>query len=134
MNSTGIYSLHEIKYRSKIRLLFDFCQKRVLNYNTTIDWKQAKMHKDNSTSASLFGWNFKVTRERDNLGKQLLRRNEERVLLYEKVKIQQSIISKRDFHHNQRMEDIRLLKLEIKRIRREKNILDKAVPNADDLK
>ncbi|XP_019713262.1 cilia- and flagella-associated protein 58 isoform X1 [Hippocampus comes] len=75
-----------------------------------------------------------VTRERDNLGKQLLRRNEERVLLYEKVKIQQSIICKRDFHHNQKMEDIRLLKLEIKRIRREKNILDKAVPNADDLK
>ncbi|XP_077361207.1 cilia- and flagella-associated protein 58 isoform X1 [Festucalex cinctus] len=75
-----------------------------------------------------------VIRERDNLGKQLLRRNEERALLYEKVKIQQSIICKRDFHHNQRMEDIRLLKLEIKRIMREKIILDKSIPNTDDLK
>ncbi|XP_077448840.1 cilia- and flagella-associated protein 58 [Stigmatopora argus] len=75
-----------------------------------------------------------VTRERDNLGKELLRRNEERSLLYEKVKIQQSIISKRDFHHNKRMEDIRLLKLEIKRLMREKHILDKTVPNTDDLK
>ncbi|XP_057676108.1 cilia- and flagella-associated protein 58 [Corythoichthys intestinalis] len=75
-----------------------------------------------------------VTRERDNLGKQLLRRNEERTLLYEKIKIQQAIISKRDFHHNKRMEDIRLLKLEIKRLIREKHILDKTVPNTDDLK
>ncbi|XP_037125652.1 cilia- and flagella-associated protein 58-like [Syngnathus acus] len=75
-----------------------------------------------------------VIRERDNLGKQLLKRDEERALLYEKIKIQQSIICKRDFHHNQKLEDIRLLKLEIKRIRREKIILDKAVPNADDLK
>ncbi|XP_061558676.1 cilia- and flagella-associated protein 58 [Phycodurus eques] len=75
-----------------------------------------------------------VIRERDNLGKQLLQRNEERALLYDKVKIQQSIISKRDFHHNQRMEDIRLLKLEIKRLMREKNILDKTVPNTDELK
>ncbi|XP_061819203.1 cilia- and flagella-associated protein 58 [Nerophis lumbriciformis] len=75
-----------------------------------------------------------VIRERDNLGKQLLQRNEERTLLYEKIKIQISIISKRDFHHNQRMEDIRLLKLEIKRLRREKNILDKTVPNTDELR
>nr|XP_057942527.1 cilia- and flagella-associated protein 58 isoform X2 [Doryrhamphus excisus] len=75
-----------------------------------------------------------VIRERDNLAKQLLQRNEERTLLYEKIKIQVSIISKRDFHHNQRMEDIRLLKLEIKRLRREKNILDKTVPNTDELR
>uniref|UniRef100_A0A4W6DUE0 Cilia and flagella associated protein 58 n=1 Tax=Lates calcarifer TaxID=8187 RepID=A0A4W6DUE0_LATCA len=75
-----------------------------------------------------------VIRERDNLGKQLLRRNDERALLYEKIRIQQSILSKGDFHYNQRMEDIRLLKLEIKRLRRKKNILDKTVPNTEDLR
>ncbi|KAM7374887.1 hypothetical protein PAMP_007521 [Pampus punctatissimus] len=75
-----------------------------------------------------------VIRERDNLGKQLLHRNDERALLYEKIRIQQSILSKGDFHYNQRMEDIRLLKLEIKRLQRKKNILDKTVPNTEDLR
>ncbi|KAF7661063.1 hypothetical protein LDENG_00270080 [Lucifuga dentata] len=75
-----------------------------------------------------------VIRERDNLGKQLLRRNDERTLLHEKIRIQESILTKGDFHYNQQMEDIRLLKLEIKRLRRKKSILDKTVPNAEDLR
>lgn len=76
----------------------------------------------------------KVIRERDNLGKQLLRCNDERALLYEKIRIQQSILGKGDFHYNQRMEDIRLLMLEIKRLRRKKSIQDKTVPNTEDLR
>ncbi|KAJ4929733.1 hypothetical protein JOQ06_018755, partial [Pogonophryne albipinna] len=60
-----------------------------------------------------------VIRERDNLVKQLLHRNDERALLYEKIRIQQSILSKGDFHYNQRMDDVRLLRVEIKRLRRE---------------
>lgn len=72
--------------------------------------------------------------ERDNLGKQLLRRNDERALLYEKIRIQQSVLSKGDFHYSQRMDDIRLLKLEIKRLRRKKSILDKTVTNTEDLR
>uniref|UniRef100_A0A7N8XSI7 Cilia and flagella associated protein 58 n=1 Tax=Mastacembelus armatus TaxID=205130 RepID=A0A7N8XSI7_9TELE len=68
-----------------------------------------------------------VIRERDNLGKQLLRCNDERTLLYEKIRIQQAILGKGDFHYSQRMEDIRLLKLEIKRLRRKKSILDKTL-------
>ncbi|KAK7904283.1 hypothetical protein WMY93_016890 [Mugilogobius chulae] len=75
-----------------------------------------------------------VIRERDNLGKQLLRRNDERALLYEKIRIQQSVLSKGDFHYNQRLEDIRLLKLEIKRLRRKKSILDKSIPNTEELR
>ncbi|XP_068577374.1 cilia- and flagella-associated protein 58 [Cebidichthys violaceus] len=75
-----------------------------------------------------------VIRERDNLGKQLLHRNDERALLYEKIRIQQSILSKGDFHYSQRMDDIRLLKLEIKRLRRKKCILDKTVHNTEDLR
>lgn len=75
-----------------------------------------------------------MIRERDSLGKQLLRRNDERALLFEKIRIQQSVLSKGDFHYNQRVEDMRLLKLEIKRLRRKKSILDKAVPNAEELR
>ncbi|KAA8586336.1 hypothetical protein FQN60_000172 [Etheostoma spectabile] len=65
---------------------------------------------------------------------QLLQRNDERALLFEKIRIQQSILSKGDFHYNQRMDDIRLLKLEIKRLQRKKSILDKTVPNTEDLR
>lgn len=68
------------------------------------------------------------------MAKQLLHRNEERKLLYEKIKIQQSILSKGDFHYKERMEDIHLLKLEIKRLQRKKSILDKTVPNTEDLR
>uniref|UniRef100_A0A674NJS0 Cilia and flagella associated protein 58 n=1 Tax=Takifugu rubripes TaxID=31033 RepID=A0A674NJS0_TAKRU len=75
-----------------------------------------------------------VGRERDNLAKQLLHRNEERKLLYEKIKIQLSILSKGDFHYKERMEDIHLLKLEVKRLQRKKSILDKTVPNTEDLR
>ncbi|XP_071376274.1 cilia- and flagella-associated protein 58-like [Centroberyx affinis] len=75
-----------------------------------------------------------VIRERDNLGKQLLRRNDERALLYEKINIQQSILIKGDVQYNQRVADIRVLKLEIKRLRRERGNLDKTVLNAEDLR
>ncbi|XP_071828537.1 cilia- and flagella-associated protein 58-like [Apostichopus japonicus] len=75
-----------------------------------------------------------VINERDILGTQLVRRNDELALLYEKIKIQQSTLSKGELQYRQRLEDIRLLKLEIKKLRREKNILNKNVANVDDLK
>uniref|UniRef100_A0A8C1JRR2 Cilia and flagella associated protein 58 n=1 Tax=Cyprinus carpio TaxID=7962 RepID=A0A8C1JRR2_CYPCA len=75
-----------------------------------------------------------VRNERDLLGMQLMKRNEALALLYEKIKIQQSIMNKGDIQHNERLEDIRLLKLEIKKQRREKNILNKTASNVEDLR
>ncbi|KAK4820925.1 hypothetical protein QYF61_008646 [Mycteria americana] len=75
-----------------------------------------------------------VMNERDILGSQLVRRNDEVALLYEKIKIQQSILNKGETQYRQRMEDIRLLKLEIKKLRREKGILGKSVANAEELR
>merc|ERR1712141_353124 len=66
-----------------------------------------------------------VITERDILGTQLVRRNDELALLYEKIKIQQSVLNKGEVQYNQRLEDIRVLKLEIKKLRREKTILQK---------
>lgn len=77
---------------------------------------------------------FKVRNERDLLGMQLMKRNEALALLYEKIKIQQSIMNKGDIQYNERLEDISLLKLEIKKQRREKNILNKTVSNVEDLR
>ncbi|XP_043911882.1 cilia- and flagella-associated protein 58 [Protopterus annectens] len=75
-----------------------------------------------------------VIGERDILGTQLVRRNDELALLYEKIKIQQSILNKGETQYRQRVEDIRLLKLEIKRLRREKGILNKSVINVEELR
>ncbi|XP_002733915.1 cilia- and flagella-associated protein 58-like [Saccoglossus kowalevskii] len=75
-----------------------------------------------------------VISERDILGTQLVRRNDELALLYEKIKIQQSTLNKGEIQYRQRLEDVRLLKLEIKKLRREKNILNKSVANVDDLR
>lgn len=72
--------------------------------------------------------------ERDILGTQLIRRNDELALLYEKIKIQQSTLNKGEVQYNQRLEDIRILKLEIKKMRRERGILSKSVANVDDLR
>ncbi|NXJ90815.1 CFA58 protein, partial [Corythaixoides concolor] len=75
-----------------------------------------------------------VINKREMLGFQLVQRNEEVALLYEKIKIQQSILNKGETQYRQRMEDIRLLKLEIKKLRREKGILGKSVANVEELR
>ncbi|KAI4891372.1 hypothetical protein NFI96_012548 [Prochilodus magdalenae] len=75
-----------------------------------------------------------VISERDILGTHLVRRNDELALLYEKIKIQQSMLNKGEIQYNQRVEDIRLLKMEIKKLRREKGILTKTVSNVEDLR
>ncbi|GAB1610611.1 cilia- and flagella-associated protein 58, partial [Argonauta hians] len=75
-----------------------------------------------------------VISERDILGTQLVRRNDELALLFEKIKIQQSTLSKGELQYDQRIEDIRVLKLEIKKLRREKIILEKSVANVNDLR
>ncbi|OXB58133.1 hypothetical protein ASZ78_004759 [Callipepla squamata] len=75
-----------------------------------------------------------VINERDVLGSQLVQRNDEVALLYEKIKIQQSILNKGETQYRQRMEDIRLLKLEIRKLRREKGILGKTVANVEELR
>jgi len=77
---------------------------------------------------------FQVISERDILGTQLVRRNDELALLYEKIKIQQSTLNKGEVQYNQRLEDIRVLKLEIRKLRRERMLLQKSVANVDDLR
>lgn len=72
--------------------------------------------------------------ERDILGTQLVRRNDELALLYEKIKIQKSTLNKGEVQYNQRLDDVRVLKLEIRKMRREKKLMDKSVRNLDDLR
>ncbi|NXH39639.1 CFA58 protein, partial [Dicaeum eximium] len=76
----------------------------------------------------------KVLCERHALGTQLIHRNEEVALLYEKIKIQQAILNRGDTEYRQRMEDMRVLKLEIKKLRQKKGILGKSVANVQELR
>lgn len=92
------------------------------------------MASDNVVLSCLSLSSFQVISERDILGSQLVRRNDELALLYEKIKIQQSILNKGEMQYRQRVEDIRLLKLEIKKLRREKAILGKSVANVEELR
>lgn len=64
----------------------------------------------------------------------MIRRNDELALLYEKLKIQQSTLNKGEMQYIQRLEDIRILKLEIKKMRRERTMLSKSVANVEDLR
>jgi chromosome segregation ATPase len=58
--------------------------------------------------------------ERDILASQLVRRNDEIALLYEKIKILQIMMRKGELQYRERLGDIRLLKLKIKDLQREK--------------
>lgn len=65
--------------------------------------------------------------ERDILGSQLVRRNDEIALMNEKIKILQITLTRGETQYDQRLEDIRLLKIEIKRLRQEKNVWTKSM-------
>ncbi|KAL0235430.1 hypothetical protein GEMRC1_002012 [Eukaryota sp. GEM-RC1] len=75
-----------------------------------------------------------VLTERDILGSQLIRRNDELALLYEKIRIQQSIMSKGEVQYRQRLDDIRLLKLKVSDLRRELSTLLKSSKLVKELK
>ncbi|KAF5307653.1 hypothetical protein FQR65_LT06708 [Abscondita terminalis] len=72
--------------------------------------------------------------ERDILGSQLVRRNDEIALLYEKIKILQATMQRGEAHYERRLDDIRLLKVEVKRLRQEKLLLTKSITNMTDLR
>lgn len=79
-------------------------------------------------------YTHQVINERDILGTQVIRRNDELALLYEKIKIQQSTLNIGEVQYAQRLEDIRILKLEVKKMRRERATLSKSVSNMEDLR
>merc|ERR1719498_179925 len=55
-----------------------------------------------------------VIGERDILGAQLIRRNEELALLYERIKIQQSTLQKGEIQYKERIAEINALRAEIR--------------------
>merc|ERR1712072_1506511 len=75
-----------------------------------------------------------VISQRDILGTQLIRRNDELALLYEKVKIQQSTLQNGEVAYKERMEEIRTLRIQVANLNRELEIKGQAVQNNDERK
>mmetsp|Transcript_148054 Transcript_148054/g.258763 ORF Transcript_148054/g.258763 Transcript_148054/m.258763 type:complete len:891 (-) Transcript_148054:258-2930(-) len=75
-----------------------------------------------------------VMNERDILGTQLIRRNDELALLYEKIRIQQSTLNKGEIQYRDRLVDIRMLRLKIQELKRNLHITQGQVRNVEDLK
>lgn len=78
--------------------------------------------------------NDAVLVERDVLGTQLVRRNDEISLLYNKIRVLEDIIQRGENQYAQRLEEIRLFKLEVQKLRSEKILLIKNINNTSDLK
>ncbi|CAE7357939.1 cbhB [Symbiodinium natans] len=72
--------------------------------------------------------------ERDVLGTQLIHRNDELALQYEKIKIQQRTLQNGDLAFKQRLEEARALGVKEAQLKRELHIGKQQVLNIDDLK
>jgi len=72
--------------------------------------------------------------ERDILGTQLIRRNDELALLYEKIKIQQQTVSQGEIAFREKLEDLRVLRLKLNSLRRELHIQKASSSNLEALR
>merc|ERR1712048_797808 len=75
-----------------------------------------------------------VVGERDILGAQLIRRNEELALLYEKIKIQQSTLQKGEVQYEERASEVSKLRTEIRKSKAEVTNAKSQVTNIEGLK
>ncbi|XP_011701373.1 PREDICTED: cilia- and flagella-associated protein 58-like, partial [Wasmannia auropunctata] len=75
-----------------------------------------------------------VMNERDILGTQLVRRNDELGLQYSRIKVLNRTLQCGEIQYNQKLEDVRLLKFEVKKLRTEKMLLAKNILNVSDLR
>lgn len=72
--------------------------------------------------------------QRDVLGTQLIHRNDELALQYEKIKIQQKTLQNGELAYKQRLEESRALCIKLAQLKRELHIGKQQVLNIDDLK
>merc|ERR1712199_68113 len=99
-------------------------QKRMKNLTNIVETQRAEIKKLESTiqeaeqeKQSQQKEYEGVISERDILGTQLIRRNEELALLYEKIKIQQSTLQKGEIQYRERLDEVAAYKENIARLR-----------------
>merc|ERR1712139_316312 len=116
-------------------------QKRMKNLTNIVETQRAEIKKLESTiqeaeqeKQSQQKEYEGVISERDILGTQLIRRNDELALLYEKIKIQQSTLQKGEIQYKERLDEIRSLKGKIAQLKLELQLLTSSVSNIDSLR
>ena len=67
-------------------------------------------------------------------GTQLIRRNDELALLYEKIKLQQSALARGQLQYRDRLNEVRVLKIKVGDLQRELHIVKSSVSNVGVLK
>lgn len=72
--------------------------------------------------------------EKDLIGIQMIRRNDEIGLLNEKLHIIQMALDRGESQYNKRLDDIRLLKIEIGNLRSQRNLLTRGLANTADMR
>jgi len=129
------------KDSEKIRDNLDKATKKQKSLQKVVDDQRAEIKKLEATiqEAEVERQNQKkefegVTSERDILGTQLIRRNDELALLYEKIKIQQSTLQKGEIQYKERLDEIRSLKGKIGQLKSDLYVAKQQAVNIDDLK
>mmetsp|Transcript_14530 Transcript_14530/g.36872 ORF Transcript_14530/g.36872 Transcript_14530/m.36872 type:complete len:843 (+) Transcript_14530:124-2652(+) len=116
-------------------------QRRVRNLEIIVETHRTQMKKLESTiqeaeqerqaqQKELEG----VIGERDILGAQLIRRNEELALLYEKIKIQQSTLQKGEIQYQERTQEVSSLRADIRKAKADVAAAKTQVTNVESLK
>lgn len=75
-----------------------------------------------------------VMNERDVIGTQIVRRNDEMSLQYRKIQILEETLQRGEKQYGQRLDEIRMLQLELKKLKLEKAALEKNTANLCDLR
>jgi hypothetical protein len=76
----------------------------------------------------------KILRERDLIANQMFRKGDENGLLEQEVSTLKMSLDRGDSLYNQRLEDIRIMKNEIRNLRSQGNVLKRAIENTFDLR
>lgn len=130
-----------LTHNERLKEAKEKAQRRVKNLEIIVETHRTQMKKLESTiqeaeqvrqaqQKELEG----VIGERDILGAQLIRRNEELALLYEKIKIQQSTLQKGERQYQERVNDVAKLRAEIRTSKGDVASARTQVTNVDSLK
>mmetsp|Transcript_106895 Transcript_106895/g.189984 ORF Transcript_106895/g.189984 Transcript_106895/m.189984 type:complete len:841 (+) Transcript_106895:116-2638(+) len=130
-----------LQHNEKLKDSKEKAQRRLRSLTNIVETQRAQMKKLESTiqeaeqerQAQLKELEG-VVGERDILGAQLIRRNEELALLYEKIKIQQSTLQKGETQYNSRVTEVARLRGEIRAAKAEVAQAKLQVTNVETLK
>ena len=94
---------------------------------------EARIKEADTERQKLLDEQLKMMKDRDILGTQLIRRNDEIALLYEKIKILQDTLKKGEIEYNKRVEDAAELQRLIKDTQRKNLILQRQCDQTEEL-